>query len=68
MLVGLSHNLRTSSTNSRVLTLAAHGQDENEVMSHIVDDIIEGITGGFEGIDLYGNKVRMFFRSGRNFW
>ncbi len=60
MPVGLSQDCRNSCTAARVITLAAHGQDINEVMEKIVDDIVEGSLKGIETYDIYGDRVQVF--------
>ena len=60
MPAGLPHQCRCSSTAARIITLAADGQDINEVLENIIDDIVKGAQHGIESYDTFGNKVRIF--------
>ncbi len=60
MPAGQPHTCRASSISARVVTLGAHGQDPNELLEYIVDDILEGVTSGFDSFDPYGKKVKVF--------
>lgn len=60
MPAGLPQYCRCSSSSARVLTLGAHGQDPNELMECVVDDIAKGTVDGIEGFDPYGKKVKIF--------
>ena len=60
MPVGFDLNYRKSSASARVLTLSQGNQDINDVLAHLVDDIVLGVTEGVEGIDPYGRQVRIF--------
>ena len=60
MPVGLPHHCRCSSASARIITLAAHGQDTNEVLEFIVNDIVTGAVTGFSGINPDGVRVTIF--------
>ena len=60
MPAGLPNNCKCSSKSARVITLAAPGQDTNEVLELIVDDIVIGSVNGFTSFDPSGQQVTIF--------
>jgi len=58
--VGLPHRTKSSCLCVRTLSLGAYGQNPNDIMKHIIPDIIEGSTKGYTCIDAHGRKVRLF--------
>ena len=57
---GLPHQSRSTCTCVRTLTVAPDGIDTNEVLQHIVRDIVEGTVNGIDSYDAQGKKVRIF--------
>ena len=57
---GLRHQSRTTCTCVRTLTIAPHRMDPNIVLSHIVDDVVNGAVHGINTVDAYGNIVKLF--------
>jgi len=58
--VGLPHHTKSSCLCVSTLSLGAYGQNPNEIMKHIIPDIIQGSTNGFTCIDAHGRQVRLF--------
>lgn len=40
--------------------MAPDGLDSNDVLKHIVDDVVEGTVNGIDSYDAHGTKVRIF--------
>lgn len=60
MTVEFDGNYWKSSTSAGVMKLTSRNQDINDVLSHILYDIVFGIREGVDGIDPYGRKVIRF--------
>ena len=57
---GLPHQAKSTCTCVRTLTVSPDGLDPNDVLRHIVDDIIEGTVQGIDSYDAHGRKVKIF--------
>ena len=60
MPAGLPQHCRCSSSSARIIKLGAHGQDSNELLEFVVDDIAKGCIHGLDGFDPYGRLVMIF--------
>ena len=60
LLLGASQHNRISSAGLRALTLIPKHQSVNEILNIILDDILEGMVHGYDCVDPYGKKVRVF--------
>lgn len=58
--LGLSSSTRPSVAATRVLTFTPDGQDVNNALNFIMEDIARAAVEGIFGMDSYGKKVRIF--------
>lgn len=58
--VGLEQSWRTTPASIRVISLAPPGVQKNKVLQAVIPDIVRGTVHGFEAMDPFGRKVRVF--------